>query len=741
MFIPRPGQQEVSQYTSGKMGIIAVPGSGKTQTLSYLASNLIAGSFLEEDQEILIVTLVNSAVKNFSARISNFLNESGLIPGFGYRVRTLHGLAYDIVREQPHLVGLENHFSIADERTNNDILARNAVNWVRSHKDALAELSPDNIFSPSKTNDWGRLIQTISSNFIHISKDRQLSPVYLLSKLNNTSNEDDLLTMSIQAYNDYSKALHDRGSVDFDDLIWLAFRMLSENPDYLRRLQHRWPFILEDEAQDSSRIQEEMLNLLSANSNNWVRVGDPNQAIFETFTTADPQLLRQFVKQPDVHSVDLPHSGRSTKSIIRIANYLVEWTENEHLKKELRHALTEPLIKATLDGDPQPNPADKPEKITFYNKALTADKEIDIVARSAGKWITEHPQKTAAILVPKNTRGTKMVERLTQLKIPTVELLSTSKKTRDVASVFKDILRFYSFPIIRRYLTHAFFTISREKFDQEDSTEKMKHIKQALDQLTLPEKVLSQMEGVDFFLSLSEFDEFEQEIITFVIEKMSKWQRAVLLPIDEMVITIGADLFENQADLALTHKIAMALKRSLNFYPEYQLPDFCNELEAIEKNRYRFFGFTDEDLGFDPDTHRGEVVVSTFHKSKGLEWDRVYLVSANNYNFPSLEPSDIYISEKWFVKDQRNLEAETIAKLNALVMDKQPLDQSTLSLAAHTARIDYCAERLRLLYVGITRAREELIITWNTGKQKSSTEAVPVKILREFWENYYANDK
>lgn len=741
MFIPRPGQREVSQYKCGKMGITAVPGSGKTQTLSYLASNLIAGNLLDEDQEILIVTLVNSAVNNFSARISGFLEELGLIPGIGYRVRTLHGLAYDIVREQPHLVGLENHFSIADERTSNDILARNAVGWVRSHKDALAKLSPDDIFSSSDTNNWVRLIQTISSNFIRLSKDHLQSPENLQSKLSKISENDNLLSMSIQTYHDYSKTLRDRGSVDFDDLIWLAFRMLSENPDYLQRLQHRWPFILEDEAQDSSRIQQKMLALLSANSNNWVRVGDPNQAIFETFTTADPTLLRLFVNQPNVRSVDLPHSGRSTKSIITIANHLVKWTASEHPRNELRHALSAPLIEPTPAGDPQPNPTDKPDKVIFHDQALSPEKEIEIVAKSAGKWITEHPQKTAAILVPRNSRGTKLVEKLTQLKIPTVELLSTSKKTRDAASVFKDILHFYSFPTIRRYLTRAFLTTSQIKFKQVDSNNKLKHIKEILDQLSQPEKIFSQTGGIDFFLSLSDFNEDEQRIIAFVIEKMSKWQRAVLLPIDEMVITIGAELFEDQADLALTHKIAMVLKRSLSFYPEYQLPEFCVELEAIVNNRYRLFGFTDEDLGFDPDAHKGEVVVSTIHKSKGLEWDRVYLVSVNNYNFPSLEQSDTYISEKWFVKDHRNLEAETVAKLNALLNDEPTLEQSALSLASHSARIGYCAERLRLLYVGITRAREELIFTWNTGRRKDSTEAYPVKMLRNFQEGIYASDQ
>ncbi len=121
---PRPGQKEVLEYTCGKMGISAVPGSGKTHILSMLAANLVSCEALAEDQEILIVTLVNSAVDNFASRVTGFLRQLGLMPDIGYRVRTLHGLAYDIVREHPDLAGVDNHFSIADERTSSEILKR-----------------------------------------------------------------------------------------------------------------------------------------------------------------------------------------------------------------------------------------------------------------------------------------------------------------------------------------------------------------------------------------------------------------------------------------------------------------------------------------------------------------------------------------------------------------------------------------------------------------------------------------
>ncbi len=68
-FQPRPGQRDVLDYAGGKLGISAVPGSGKTRTLAELAARLVSEA-IDSDQEVLVVTLVNSAVDNFRSRIN-----------------------------------------------------------------------------------------------------------------------------------------------------------------------------------------------------------------------------------------------------------------------------------------------------------------------------------------------------------------------------------------------------------------------------------------------------------------------------------------------------------------------------------------------------------------------------------------------------------------------------------------------------------------------------------------------
>jgi DNA helicase-2/ATP-dependent DNA helicase PcrA len=89
-------------------------------------------------------------------------------------------------------------------------------------------------------------------------------------------------------------------------------------------------------------------------------------------------------------------------------------------------------------------------------------------------------------------------------------------------------------------------------------------------------------------------------------------------------------------------------------------------------------------------------------------------MAVSNYGFPSALPYDPYIGERWYVRDNLNFEAEALAQLEAL--SGSELSSYIEGEASLRARADYTRERLRLLYVGITRARQELIITWNMGR-------------------------
>jgi DNA helicase-2/ATP-dependent DNA helicase PcrA len=738
MFEPRPKQREVLAYTHGTMGVSAVPGSGKTHTLSLLAAQIIASGALEDDQEVLVVTLVNSAVDNFASRVGAFVEGFGLLPNLGYRVRTLHGLAHDIVRERPELVGLSEDFQIVDERAADQIREDAALAWLRSHPYELDDhLDPD---LDENRREWARrdrlpqLADSMALSFIRSAKDERLSPENLHQQLEELPVPLPLAQMGYEIYSDYQRALVYRGAVDFDDLIRMALQALESDPMYLERLRYRWPYILEDEAQDSSKLQEDILRLLVGPGGNWVRVGDPNQAIFETFTTASPQFLRDFMQEADFPR-ELPNSGRSTQSIMDLANTLINWTQEQHPVEAVRGALTEPHIKPAPAGDPQPNPPDDPRKVQLISQKFSPKEEIQAVADSLERWLPEHPDETVAVLVPRNQRGFELVNELKRRQIDYFEILRSTSPTRMAAGSLGNVVNYLADPGSPRKLASAYRVWRRQDREEDASKPRYRRVTELLRKCRRVEDYIWPRAGEDWLDSLL-LDEIDPEIYTELAEfreMVRRWQGTALLPIDQIILTLAQDLFSEPSDLAIAHKLAVILRRAGEMHQDWRLPELTEELAVVARNERRFLGFSQDDTGFEPERHKGVVVIATMHKAKGLEWDRVYLMSVNNYDFPSGLEYDHYISEPWYLRGQLNLEAEALAQLEA-AFSTDEYHWYEEGAATQQARLDYVAERLRLLYVGITRAKKELVITWNSGRQGSLQPAIPFIALQNYWE-------
>lgn len=738
-FIPRPSQTKILSYDGGYLGISAVPGSGKTHTLSALAAELITRGGLKPDQEVLIVTLVNSAVDNFTTRIGDFTQKHGLIPHLGYRVRTLHGLAHDIVREKPDRVGLTEGFQIIDEQEANRVRREAVHAWMVSHPELINHLLSPEIETDRR--DWiirkklPEVLENLSYAFIRSAKDHRLTPDGLNFLLKQHQLHLPLVEMGYAIYTDYQRALHYRGAVDFDDLIRLSLELLLSDGEYLERLRFRFPFILEDEAQDSSELQEQILALLAGPEGNWVRVGDPNQAIFETFTTASPELLREFIH--NYSHVDMPESGRSQPAIIALANELIRWTMASHPTAAARSALSPPSIQPTSKDDPQQNPPKDNSGIQFIDQKFTPEAELEYILDSLQSWLPGHTEMTTAILVPRNQRGADVVEALRKRGMDAIEFLTTTSNTRHAAGAIHHLLAFLSDPHSAVKLTKV-YQVWRRGWRKNTSLESLyQRASGLLRKCTNVETYLAPTPKVDWLKTITslpdeEKGEARQELEEFRLI-VRRWMEAVTLPIDQLILTLSQDIFNEPADLALAYKLAVTLRQIANDHSEWRLPELSEELASIAKNERRFIGFSSEDSGFTPDTHKGKVVVTTMHKAKGLEWDRVYLMSVNNYDFPSNLPNDRYISERSYVRNGLNLEAEALAQLSTLLSSGEYIGYQE-GTATTRARVDYARERLRLLFVGITRARKDLILSWNTGRLGDAQPATAFAALATWWD-------
>jgi DNA helicase-2/ATP-dependent DNA helicase PcrA len=725
----RPSQEAVLAYTGGKMAVTAVPGAGKTFTLSHLAAHLaeqLADAGLAEEQEVLIVTFTNPAVNSFRRKIADLLRqERGLLPYVGYRVRTLHGLAHDIVRMRPGLVGLSEGFEIVDDSVSAGIIRDLAEGWVRA---SAGELMPYMDQSMGQEEDqllWRikkdgpELVEEIAREVIRMGKDHRWDPAEMQAKLDAAPAPIDLplARLGIRLFADYQRALSYRGAVDFDDLVRLAMQALQTDGAFLRRLQQQWPFILEDEAQDSSQLQNEMLRLLSG-GRNWVRVGDPNQSIYTTFTTANANLLRQFVRERDAIERPLPESGRSSPSIIALANQLVRWSRSEPLIPHLHDALADQRIEPTGLGDQQPNP---PDGLIYLDwdpeKNITPELEISRVVGSIEKWLPDHQDWTVAVLVPENSRGFHVAEQLKARNIPYEELLRSTSATRDAAARLQSVFDFLAEPTNGRALGQLYAEVWWPKAtgspDDPEMALARDTTKRALYDLNATEDFLWPGPESDWLASLAgTLDAMSRGLLERFRAQVQVWLQAAVLPVDQLTLTISQDLFDDPADLALGHKIAVVLGGIAANNPDYRLPELSDELRKIAQNQRRFLGFDDATTGYEP--RQGVVTVATMHAAKGLEWDRVYLMAVNSYSFPVAREGESFQSEKWFVRDQLNLQAE-VHEQSRLLMDGKAAEYREGTATAQ-ARVEYAAERLRLLYVGITRAKRDLVMTWNMGR-------------------------
>ena len=735
----RPAQAAILEYTGGTMGIAAVPGSGKTWTLSQLAVSLIRDGRLQPRQEVLIVTLVNSAVDNFRQRIAGFLREEGLLPGLGYRVRTLHSLAHEIVSQTPSLAGLETSFSVVDERIGDAIMS-GAFSAAYSRYERLlqdyliedlSEFKRQQVLEQVLPDELKRVV----GNAISHLKNRRVTPLQLRERI--TSDSPVLVHLAADVYERYQHGLDTRGAVDFGDLITAALKVLELDPSLAEGLRQRWPYVLEDEAQDSSALQELILRHLVGEGGNWVRVGDPNQAIYETFTTAHPRYLRQFLEKADVKR-ELPNSGRSGLPIIELANELIRFVREDHPIVPMRAALDLPLIEPTPAGDPQPNPEADACQVGFDFRGDSPEQELDRVIASARRWLVDHAEATVAVLVPTNSQAAKVINALEEAGVPYSDaLLRLTTSTREAAGALSLILQHLARPEAVKPLLMTYRVWHRrvlgeaETLEGQDRMDQHASLLEGCQQTELfiwPAPGATGLEFADEPLPSAAADYLGR-----FREQLQRWHGLVLLPIGELLVAIAQDLFAEPEKLAMTQLFAEILSERSQFHLGSErrpatLDDLRRELVVIARDERKMQAIETDKTGFDPESHCGEVVVATMHGAKGLEWDRVYLLAVNDYEFPGGHSDEPSRSERWYVRDRLNLEAETMALLEA------ELDQTSYQEAVATKEAcrDYARERLRLLYVGITRARQELLVTADVGPRGRNKPAVAFEALQTF---------
>ena len=351
-------QQKAVYSVSGPLLILAGAGSGKTTVLVNRIANLLRwgrayetdevyGDYTDEEADlikicaeegaelpdeladrlsvsrpaawrILAITFTNKAAAELKNRICDKVGEQGL----DIWASTFHSACGRILRSNAHLLGYSSHFTVYDSDDQKRII-----------KDCLKQLRIDEKLLPVRS-----VMAEISN-----AKDSLFSPEdYAAEALG-----DSRMLEIAEVYKLYQSRLMKADAMDFDDMIFNTVRLLSAFPEVKEKYNSQFRYIMVDEYQDTNHMQYELVRLLTGDHCNICVVGDDDQSIY-SFRGATIRNILEFEEDfPGAQVIKLEQNYRSTKNILKAANFVIKnnekrkdktlWTANDPGERLVRY--------------------------------------------------------------------------------------------------------------------------------------------------------------------------------------------------------------------------------------------------------------------------------------------------------------------------------------------------------------------------------------------------------------------
>lgn len=637
---PRDDQKPVLDYKKGSMAISAVPGAGKTTILLALIIKLIERGVIPTN--IFVLTYMDSAARNFRERIKNMCPNTTLLPN----ISTIHGLALKIIKENSNFerLNLSADFDICDDTQRMRIIK----------------------------GITGKFTKTEADEF-----DRAISVLKLQEGDIDKPSSDKKIEKFKTFFKEYQAQLREANLIDYDDILIMSVKLLENNPDILEYYQNICEYIIEDEAQDSSGVQQRLIGLLSGKHKNLIRCGDINQAITTTFSNADVEGFRRFIAEADT-TVEMNHSQRCTQDVMTLANNLVNFG-NEILPKA--------FFTSYMQGVTGKNPVS--ENAIFSRVFENAFAERNFVLKEIKNILTRNKNATIGILLRNNYQVASWAGFINDAGLKSITR-SESLGQKGVFNTIFSILKFIQNPFDNEVLVSTYETLADLGF-----------YKQRLQlEIRASEKPFIEKDG----------DDIESAALAQFLWDMQYWLNSSTLPLEELVIRIGLFYYTSDIEKSNVYLIAILVKR-LNASGKFDLT--LQRLEELAKkptlSGFKFF--SEEE---DKDAMRGKVQIMTLHKSKGDEFEYVFL--------PEMAEKNLSIDVS-----KAKTKASTIFMEEVRAFNPSYKSKSELELREFNSE-----ESLRLLYVAITRAQLKLYITTSAkakGWGNKETEQEPSVIF------------
>lgn len=287
-------QQEIVDFIDGPLLVTAGPGSGKTRVLTHRITNIIN----TRKGKVLALTFSNKAAEEISERIKS---QSHMESYNRVQVGTIHSFCLDVVTNKGNQIGLPSGLSV-----------------IESTNDKLELLKKVYISLSGNLPEDNKLQNTL--NNIQGYKQKFISPEMIKKNINNLD--------FINIYESYNNILLSNRVIDFDDILFYAYRILVERPKVADNYTRLYKYIMIDEAQDLNLTQYKIIKALARDFKNIMFVGDSAQSIYG-FNGSDSKIMTQiFVQDYNPKKFSLFENFRSTSKIIEAANKIQPHSES-----------------------------------------------------------------------------------------------------------------------------------------------------------------------------------------------------------------------------------------------------------------------------------------------------------------------------------------------------------------------------------------------------------------------------
>lgn len=662
-------QLEAVTHSEGPLLILAGAGTGKTKVITTRMFHLIS-SGAAKPSEILALTFGEKATAEMIARMD-------MMMPLGYEevwIKTFHGFCERVLRERGHEIGLDSHFRILSTMDQWIFLRKNLFRFPLKYYRPLG--------NPAKHLDmflsyFGRL------------KDEYIHPdvflTYAEKCLADADKSDAVATEEAtkqhelaQLYSAYQEAMASEGVMDFGDLVYYTLRLLEERPSVLKEYREQFRYIMVDEFQDTNYVQTRLALLLAREHGNIVVVGDDDQSIYR-WRGASLSNIEQFQQTfPETKRVVLLENYRSRQEILDGAYKLIQ--NNNPNRLEVKTGLNKRLVAMGDFGGVGGSARDaeqSPVELRVFDSYL---EEVGTIVQDIARGVAHDGRsfRDYAILTRTNAHLKPYTDELIAHGVPFVirsaEDMLGFDEVKDLIAVLRVLTDPYDTVAMYRVLTMQIFGLSVQSVYEILQMAKMKHVsvidvlreKKNAAQSSLFDGDSKELAVLALFEHLFAYAGRHTPSHVFLefLEK-SGYLRAVVDAVD-------SDSQRKLGNINSFAKLVSAFEKNERKNSLFDLMDYLNIIERAEVT----FG-ADE-----ADTTQDAVQLLTAHSAKGLEFPVVYIVSLVQNRFPSTDKKDSFAVPSDLIKDIVPEEASHIE------------------------------EERRLMYVGMTRAKERLMLSY-----------------------------